>query len=53
MRAMELEALTVEDREYLLMKLPPQAKLHALRSCHDRDTAAQDFMPWTQVRGTP
>ena len=48
-RGVELQALTEEDREYLLMKLPPQAKLHALRSCQDRDTSAQDFMPWTQV----
>jgi hypothetical protein len=41
--------LTDDDRELLLSKLPVQAKLHALRNCQDRDTAAKTFVPWTEV----
>lgn len=46
---MSLPKLTDDEREAVLLKLPPPQRIHALRNCLDRDIDAPDFTPWTQV----
>lgn len=45
----EPEPLAQPDRVFLLHKLTPYQRIHALCNSLDRDTRSPEFMPWTQV----
>lgn len=42
-----LSKLQTQEREWLIERLPPHHKIHALSQCLDRDTHDRAFTPWT------
>jgi hypothetical protein len=42
-----LSKLQMQEREWLICRLPPHHQIHALAQCLDRDTRDKAFLPWT------
>lgn len=49
----ELPALSDAEREFLLNKLTPYQRIHALYHCLDRDSNDKSCPPWPLVSATP
>ncbi|CAG9465779.1 unnamed protein product [Pedinophyceae sp. YPF-701] len=42
------QRMSSDEREQIILALPPHHRIHALCKCQDRDTSSPDFIPWTQ-----